>query len=249
MPFDRDLLAAAIAALATYDWGDDGRVLKSLDEAVIAAHDDPVLRTALEGSLTTILAGAGSRAAKDHACRRLALVGGADCVPHLAALLDDPALSHPARQALERIEDAAAAVALRGALATAAGGRRIGVIASLAARGDADAVPLLAGMLTAEAPLAAAAARALGRLALPAAAAALATAPEGAAAEVRAAVVDARLACADAMLRRGDREAARRIYDAIAMAVGETPVSHRDRAVRIAARRGMLACLDEAAAG
>jgi len=248
MPFDRDLLAAATAALATYEWGDDGGALKSLDEAVIAAHDDPVLRTALEGSLTTILAGAGSRAAKDHACRRLALVGGADCVPHLAALLDDPALSHPARQALERIEDAAAAAALRGALATAAGGRRIGVIASLAARGDADAVPLLAGMLTAEAPLAAAA-RALGRLALPAAAAALATAPEGAAAEVRAAVVDARLACADAMLRRGDREAARRIYDAIAMAVGETPVSHRDRAVRIAARRGMLACLDEAAAG
>lgn len=249
MPFDRDLLAAATAALAAYDWGDDGDALKPLDDAVIAAHDDPALRTALQGSLTTILAGGGSRAAKDHACRRLALVGGADSVPHLAALLDDPALSHPARQALERIEDSAAAAALRGALATTTGARRVGVIASLAARGDADAVPLLAGLLGAEATLAAAAARALGRLALPAAAAALATVPESAAAEVRAAVVDARLACADAILRRGDNEAARRIYEAIAVAVGDTPVSHRDRAVRIAARRGILACLDGSAAG
>ena len=246
MPFDRARLDAALAALRAYDWGADAGALVPIDEAVIAAHGDASLHDALESGLAALLAGDCSRATKEHACRRLALVGRAASVPALAPLLDDRDHSHMARYALERIDGPEAGAALRAALATTTGERRIGVVSSLVARGDAAAVPLLAALLTADVPLAVAASSGLGRLASPAAAAALAAAPAGAPPAVTAAVIDARLACADALLARGDRAAARGIFDAIAATVGDAPATHRDRALRVAARRGQLACLDTA---
>lgn len=246
MPSDRARLDAALAALRAYDWGADAGALAPIDEAVIAARGEPALHDALERELAALLAADCSRATKEYVCRRLALVGRAPSVPALAALLDDRDHSHMARFALERIDGPEAGAALRAALATTTGERRIGVVSSLVARDDAAAVPLLAALLSADAPLAIAAASGLGRLATPAAAAALAAAPAGAPPAVAAAVVDARLACADACLARGDRAAARPIFDSIAAAVGDSPASHRDRALRVAARRGQLACLDTA---
>lgn len=249
MPFDRAGLDEALAALRAYDWGADAAALVPIDAAVVAAHGEATLRDDLERALVALLAPGSSRATKEYVCRRLALVGSGASVPALAALLDDPDHAHMARFALERIDGPEATAALRAALGTTHGDRRIGVISSLVGRGDAGSVPLLAGLLTAEAPLAVAAASGLGRLAIPAAAAALAAAPAQVPATVAAAISDALLACADALLAAGDRAAARQIFAAIATAVGDNPTSHRDRALRIAARRGSLACLDDTSPG
>jgi HEAT repeat protein len=173
------------------------------------------------------------------------VIGTKASVPVLAARLADTDDSHMARFALERIPAPEAGDALRQALGTVRGDLVIGMISSLANRRDEASVAPLAPLVRGEsASVATAAAAALGRIATPAAAAALAaaTATSG---PVAAAVTDARLACADALMAAGDRAAAKAIYEAVAAAVGDAPQTHRDRAVRIAARSGVLACLDD----
>jgi HEAT repeat protein len=246
MAFDTSALDAAFTALAAYDWSADAAAFKPIDEAVIAAHGDAALRGDLERRLTAILGAGPSRAAKEYACRKLSMIGSAAAVPALAALLPDKDNSHMARFALERIAAPEAVDALRRALDTVAGDLRIGMISSLGSRRDAASLPALAKLLGGEEKLAAAAAEALGMLATPDAEAALAAAkPAGAAA---AAVVDARLACADAMLAAGRRGEARKIYESIGAAAGDASKTHRDRVVRIAARRGLFATVDETVA-
>ena len=81
--------------------------------------------------------------AKALACQQLAIVGGPEAVPALAALLADQHLSDYARSALESIADPAAGVALRDALAKLSGRCLAGVIDSLGVRRAAAAVPVL----------------------------------------------------------------------------------------------------------
>lgn len=246
MPFETSVLDAALTALKAYDWGGDAAAFKPLDEAVVAAHGDAALRADLERRLSSVLAAGPSRAAKEYACRKLSMIGTAASVPALAALLGDRDNSHMARYALERIDAPAAVEALRGGLEAVTGDLKIGMVSSLGSRRDAASVPALAKLLSGEEKLAAAAAEALGMIASPDAEAALAAAkPAGRAA---AAAIDARLACADAMLAAGRRGEARKIYESVGLAAGDAPKSHRDRAVRIAARRGLLAAADETVA-
>ena len=61
-------------------------------------------------------------------------------------------------------------------------------------------------------------------------------------------MIDGRLACADAFLAAGNRGSARAIYESLAARIGDTPTTHRDRVVRIAAKSGILACLDDTVA-
>jgi HEAT repeat protein len=82
--------------------------------------------------------------AKAKACQRLSVTGDRTAVAALAALLGDPALSHYARVALEPLPDPAADEALRKALTSVQGRLLVGVIASVAHRRDAKAIPLLA---------------------------------------------------------------------------------------------------------
>ena len=251
MAFDSALLDAAFTALKAFDWGADAAAFKPIDEATIAAPGDAALRGDLEKRLTAVLGAGPSRAAKEYACRKLSMIGTAGAVPALAALLPDKDHSHMARFALERIGGPEAADALRRGLDGVAGDLRIGMISSLGARRDAASVPALTKLLAGDEKVAVAAAEALGMLATAEADAALAAAkltdtkPSGA---VAAAVVDARLACADAALAAGRRADARKIYESVGAAVGDAPKTHRDRAVRIAARRGLFATADETVA-
>jgi HEAT repeat protein len=246
MPFDTTTLDAPFTALAGFDWGADAAPLALIDAAVVAAHGDAALTSDLERRLGTIVSGASSRGAREFACRKLSMIGTKAAVPVLAARLGDVDDSHMARFALERIPAPEAAAALRQAMGSLRGDLRIGIISSLGGRRDAASVAPLAELLTGDATTAAAAAAALGRIATAEADAALA-AVTPAPGPVAAAVIDARLACADALLAAGDRSAARAIYEAVAAMVGPSPTTHRDRAVRVAARSGVLDCLDDTA--
>ncbi|MFM8891225.1 MAG: hypothetical protein ACKOTB_06305 [Planctomycetia bacterium] len=245
MALDPATLDAPFAALQAYDWGADAGPLAAIDAAVVAAHDDKALRDEVEKRLIAVLTGKTSRAAREYACRKLMLVGGAASVPALAALLGDAAQSHMARFALERNAAPQAGEALRQAAARLQGDLRIGMISSLAGRGDTAAVAMLAGLLTGEPKTAAAAADALGRIYSPEAIAARAGSGVKDAA-VAAAIVDARLASAERLLAQGKRAEAQAIYKAIESAAdGQSPAA---RSAKLAAARGVLACLDTSTA-
>ena len=235
MAIDSKNLDDAFAALAAFDWGKDAAPLAAIDAATIATHGDDALRADLEKRLGAVLSSSASRAAKDYACRKLSIIGTAASVPVAAALM--------ARCALQRIGGPEARSALRRALETVKGDLAIGMISSLADLADAGSVPQLAKLLTADGPLALAAARALGRIPTSESAAALAGAKVGG--EVGRAVKDAQLSIAESRLSAADRAGALALYEAVSKEVGEVPAGHRDREVRVAAIRGMVTTRDE----
>jgi HEAT repeat protein len=148
-----------------------------------------------------------------------------------------------ARFALERINAADAGAALRQALGTVQGDLKIGMISSLAGRGDTACVPMLAALLASDSRTAVAAADALGRLHTPEAVQALAAAGSVSDKAAAAAIVDARLACAESLLQQGKRSEATTIYQSLADAAA-ADTSPTGNSTRLAAHRGLLACLD-----
>jgi HEAT repeat protein len=244
MPFDTATLDAPFASLKAYDWGADAAAFKPIDDAIVATHGDAAARADIERRLIALLGPDTSRACKEYVCRKLALIGTAAAVPALAPLLADGDNSHMARFALERMPAPEAGAALRSALGTVEGNLRIGVLSSLATRRDAAAVPTIAPLLAAGGTTAIAAATALGAIQTPEAIAALAKADPLAGDAVARAIVDARLACAEGLLRRGKRDEARAIYNQLATAAAGKPAA---RAIELAATRGIVACLDTTA--
>jgi len=228
------MLDQAFEALNTFDWGQDTKVLAAIDQAVISTRGDDAQRQALEDRLAATLKADVPLDAKQFVCRKLMVIGTSASVSTLAELLTDEKLAHMARYALERIPAPEAAAALRDALPKLAGALKVGVISSLGTRKDAASVPALGELAGDGDPLVArAAAFALGVIRTPEAARALSQAP--AADEVKSAVTDASLACAESLLAAGKNLDALAIYKGL---VAGDPPKH----VKLAATRGMLEC-------
>ncbi|MDO8542402.1 MAG: HEAT repeat domain-containing protein [Opitutaceae bacterium] len=150
------------------------------------------------------------------ACRRLAVVGGDEAVPALAALLSDPALSHYAREALEAIPHPAAGEALCGALRTLEGSLLVGVVNSLGMRREPDAAGALAPLVTeADSQVATAALLALGRIGGPEAIRVLQHALGGGRDDLRDPAAEGCLLVAARHLADGRRDDATGLYDAV----------------------------------
>ena len=119
-------------------------------------------------------------------------------------------------------------------LATTKDNTKVGVLNALGYRGDKTATDEVAKELTSTEPaVAVAAARALGKFGTPEAAKALAAAQDKAKDEMRLAIGDAYLLCADKMLKEGNAKEATAIYK-------ELSNPQQPRPVRMAALRGML---------
>ena len=244
---DKEAVDKAFEALKTFDWGtgidmtgkgkvpQDQGVLKAIDGAVVATYGDAAARKELETRLAAVLKTGASRAAKDFVCRKLTIIGTAESVPALAALLPYKDLSHMSRYALERICAPEAAAAMRDALPKVSGAIKIGVIGSLGARRDAASVAAVTPLLAdSDKAVACAAAAALGAIGTPEAATALCDCAKKATEGVKAAAADASLACAERLLAEGKKAEAIGLYKALA---GEDQPKH----VRLAATRGLLA--------
>ena len=230
-----EALDKALEALNTYEWGTDRATLSAIDAAVVASHDDAAARKALSGKLAAVLKSSAPRAAKDYACRQLSLIGAADSVPAIATLLGDEKLSHMARYALERISAPEAVAAIRGAMSTAKGPQKIGMINSLGVRRDAQSTTALVALLDdSDNGIAGAAAAALGKIGSADAAKALGAFQAKAPKELKLAAADAYLACAEQLLDNGKKMDALMIYRAL---IKLDPPKH----VKLAATRGMLA--------
>jgi HEAT repeat protein len=155
-------------------------------------------------------------------------------VPALAAILPNADLSHMARYALERIPAAEAAQALRDVLPNLPAKLKIGVIGSLGVRRDEASLAALARLIgDADAAVACAAACALGDVGGVDAATALGGASKTATDNVKAAAVDARLACAERLLATGKKAEAMAVYKSLSSA-------DQPKQVRLAATRGLL---------
>lgn len=171
---------------------------------------------------------------KGAACSRLKRIGTARCVPALAGLLGDEALSHSARYALESIPAGEAGRALCDALPVTKGRLRAGIIDSLGDRREARAVGALAKLLADPDTMAASgAATALGKIGGPEALRALRAVLSKAPAGVRGAAADGVLLCADRLRAGGDAKAAADVYRSLYQA---RQAAH----VRTAAYRGMV---------
>ena len=225
----------AFETLKTYDWGTDRKLLNPIDEAVVATSGDAAGRRDLETRLVALLGSGSSRAAKDYVCRVLKTIGTAESVSALAALLSDKDLSHMARYALERIPSPEAAAAMRDALPQLKGALKVGVIGSLGVRRDAASVKALGSLLGGtDQAIASAAANALGTIGNPEAGKILGERLNKAPDNVKPAIADACLVCAERLLADGKKAEASLLYKSLS---GDEQPKH----VRLAATRGLLA--------
>ncbi len=172
-----------------------------------------------EAKLIAVLKSEAPKAEKAITCKLLAIHGSGDAIPELAKLLSDPQLASWARIALEAIPVPAADEVLRTAAKSLTGKLQIGVINSIGVRQDEQAAKWLAETLTdSDEQVAAAAAAALGRIGNEAATAslrkALATAPP----QVRSAVAEGCILCAERLQSEGKTAEAIALYDQVRQA-------------------------------
>ncbi len=232
----------ALGKSAGYVAGQDSSPLKLVEGAVVQAATDDRQRLAVEELLLGALARASTREAKGFICRQLRTIGTARAVPGLATLLTDPELSHMARYALGRIEDAAAAAAMHRALGKTSGKVQAGIINTLAERRYAPARSDLAKLLgSRDQTVAGAAARALGRIGGVDAAKALTQARPRASAALKQVIDNGLIHCAEGLALVGKDKEAAAIYEVFYR--GEFPVHFR-----LAGLRGLVNLRGEQAA-
>ncbi len=226
---------SAFDALKTYDWGADRAALNPIDQAIIATHGDAAARKALEKRLVDTLSGGISRSAQDYVCRKLRVVGTAQSIKALAALLPAEETSHIARYALERIPDEKAVEAMRTALPKASNKLKPGLIGSLGKRRDAKSIGTIAKLLgDPDLQVSRAAAQALALIGTPAAAKELSKFAKNAPVHMKIRVADACLVCADQLVADGKKSEALALYKDLQ---GKDQPAH----IKVAAMKGMLA--------
>jgi HEAT repeat protein len=231
---DSEAVDKAFNTLKTYDWGSDRDALNPIDEAINATHGDTAARMALEKRLIDALEGGLSRSAQDYVCRRLRIIGTAQSVPALAALLANEETSHIARYALERIRNQKATGALRSALPKVSNKLKPGLIGAMGMRRVKRSVNLISGFLgNSDLDVARSAAHALGLIGTPAAAKALSAFAKTAPAAMKIPVADASLLCAEQLLADGEKAQAIALYTALK---GEG----QPQQVKVAAMKGLL---------
>jgi HEAT repeat protein len=222
------------AALGKYQFGQSREPLALIEEQI--RKSAPAQYRDLEAKLLPVLQTSDTQKdAKRYICRWLGIVGSADCVPAVARLLTDPDLSHPARIALEKLPDPAAAAALREALAEVKGKLLAGVISSVGVRRDAAAVGSLRGLAQdSDGLVAAAALAALGQIGTEQASQALDTmqVPK----ELAGALANARIVAASRLAQAGNGPRAAGIFKDL-MSSAQAP------AIRVAGLKGLIASL------
>ncbi len=224
----------AWAALGKYQFGQSREPLALIEEQI--RKSPPAQYRDIEAKLLPILQAPDTRKdAKRYICRWLGIVGSADCVPAVARFLSDPDLSHPARIALEKLPNPAAAAALRDALQEVKGKLLAGVISSVGVRRDAAAVDSLRRLAQdSDQSVVATALAALGQIGTEEAAQALETTQVPKA--LAPALANARIAAATRLAQAGNGSRAAGIFKDL-MSSGQTP------AIRVAGLKGLIASL------
>lgn len=127
--------------------GGDRSAASSLQTLIMDA--DPDQYPALEKKLLALLAEPGcTELGIDFSCRMLRLIGSPASVPALSKLLADEKTSDSARYALQIIPGTEADAALRSALGVLKGKAKAGLIGTISARGDKEALAAIKVCMT-----------------------------------------------------------------------------------------------------
>jgi len=162
-----------LARVASYDWTGDRKPLAGLEENV-RSLPLTAIRLVEERLLLVLKDPKASVPGKRFVLKLLRRIGSKACVPVVARYLTDPVLSHMARLTLQGLPYGEVDAALHQALGKADYRQKIGIITTLADRGDRNAASLLAPLAASRnRELAEAAISALGRIGGPEAAAVL----------------------------------------------------------------------------
>ncbi|RLT04420.1 MAG: PBS lyase [Planctomycetota bacterium] len=197
----------------------------------VHAYDGPEVSPEKEQELLLVLRSDGPSADKAIACKNLAIFGSSAAVADLAKLLPNAELSSWARIALEAIPGAEADAALRSAVDSLEGKLLVGTINSIGVRRDANAVDALAPRLQhADAEVASATAVALGSIGNTAAADLLRKSLAAAPANVRSAIAEGCVLCAERLMAEGKSAEAVAIYDEVRTA--QVPMQRNVEATR-----------------
>ena len=222
------LRAADHAKILEYKFGASRAELAAIEDEIRKTKDTKAIETELLKALDSPKA---TFECKQFVCRMLRRIGTDASVASLAKLLTDEKLSNMARFALQGMAGTTVDKVLRDALGKTTGPVRIGMIGTIAARGDKKAVPALSKLVAdKDTETARAAIAALGKIGGAGAAKAIAGATI--AKELQAVADDAALSCAESLLAGGDAKAAAAIYKKMFEADKST-------AVRIAALGGI----------
>ena len=202
------LRAADHTKILDYKFGASRAELAAIEEEIRKTKDTKAIETELLKALDSSKA---TFECKQFVCRMLRRIGTDASVSSLAKLLTDKKLSNMARFALQGMAGASVDQVLRDALAKTSGQVRVGVIGTIAARGDKKAVSALSKLASdKDAETARAAIAALGKIGGADAAKALdsATIAKG----LQGVADDAALSCAESLLAAGDSKQAAAIY-------------------------------------
>ena len=146
--------------VAKLEWGGDRTAASSLQTLIMDA--DVSQYPVLEKKLLDLLADSkATDIGRDFACRMLRLVGTSASVPALSKLLADEKSADSARYALQLIPGAETDAALRAALGTLHAKAKAGLIGTISARGDKEALAAITACASEDGEAGAAAAQAI----------------------------------------------------------------------------------------
>jgi len=166
-----------------------------------------------EANLIAVLSGDSQPEEKAIACKQLAIHGSSNAVAELAKLLSDRQLASWSRIALEAIPGPESAGALRQAAENQHGNLQVGAINSLGVRKDQQSVALLATLLgNQDQQVASAAAVALGAIGGTKATDSLLVGMQSARSNLKSAIAEGLMLCAEGMLQDGLRSEAAQTY-------------------------------------
>jgi len=213
---DLQKLDGLLTQIKTYDYGQSRENLTKITDIIREAGTSPDALLQIEKRLDNFVRSDATFAARQFACRKLSLIGTTNSVDALSPMLTDEKYSDMARYALERIPGSAVDKALRDALPKAAGKAKVGIINTLAVRGDQKAVPQIAKLIDdSDQMVAAAAIAALGQIGDSAATDTLRTALTRTVGKFRTKLLDAYLKCADRLASAGKKKEAFAIYEKV----------------------------------
>ncbi len=212
-PTEADI-AKLVAEAATYEPGQSREPFRRIEELV--RQPSASVRKELEAGLVQLLAPASTFEARRFACKQLGIIGSNRALPALSDLLKSNETAGIACLALTTYPPGNADEVLRDALKSATGTARIQIINTLGDRRDAKAVKLLAQAATdPDLAVARAAIAALGKIGNPAAWKAMDSFAKGANPDLRTALMEATVRCADGLAAAGDRKTATAIYEGL----------------------------------
>lgn len=202
-----------VSKMAKYEYGQDRSFLMEFEDKVNASVYSETKRSVLEAKLIDLLSGEATFASKQFACRQLRVIGSEKSLPVLSDLLLDAKTNDIARFALERIPGNSVGETLINSIGSVSKDSQLGIINTLGVGRSQKAVTALSKLMNNfDSDISIAAAYALGKIGNAESAEQLNSYSTKAKGQLKNAILDSYLSCADNLVSQNKYEVANGIY-------------------------------------